>query len=133
MFPKDRTTILGSAPGSSSSSIPTEVIASGSTLFQGGIAAAVVQEGTAFAGAPADHPSDQDGVIAAGVSGVPLALDVGEGPVQQDQTFGAPVIAHAVEAILVGIGEAARERLLRTLQNVDHEDLGRADGVVQLG
>ena len=80
----------GSAAGSSSSSHPTGLRpAARATSPEGGVAAAIVEERMALAGVAADHPADDDRVVAAGIGGEPLALDVGQRAVQQDLPFGA--------------------------------------------
>ena len=47
-------------------------------------------------------------MVAARVGGEPLALDVGQRAVEQDLAVGADVIAHAVEPVVVLVGEPAR-------------------------
>ena len=68
-----------------------------------------------------------DGVIAARVLGLALTLDMSQGAVEQDQTFGAQVVTNPLEPILVLVGKAPSQCFLVTAQNVDHEFIHSED------
>src|SRR6185295_5142848 len=139
MLPSDTATAAGSAAGSSSSSMPRGLGTSGAAGPTGlgsgecGIASPVVEERVSVPGIPAYDLADDDRVVAAGIDREPLALDVGEGPVQPDLAFRADVVADPVEAVVVLVGKPARELLLAAGQDVHHELRRRHDQIVQLG
>src|SRR5688572_28693686 len=79
-----------------------------------------------------DSP-DHDRVVPTRVVGLALALDVGQGPVQQDEPIQTQVISNTFEAILVLVGKPPSKCLLGTGENVYYELLRAQDGVMHIG
>src|SRR5687767_8626852 len=134
MFRSDSATAAGSAAGSSSSSVPMDVIASPPIISpEHRVPAAVIEERVAVAGGAAHDAAEHDGVVAGGILRVPLTDEVGEYSIEQDQPFRAEMVPDAVEAILMLVGEPAGQYLLGTADHV-HDELRRLhDHIMQLG
>ena len=135
MLRSESATVAGSAAGSSSSSAPDR--ADGQRLERLTRGRRSRRDSTGAGGRRAVSPPITRPTTMVwsppGIGGEPLALDVGQRAVEQDQALGAEVVADAVEPVLVLVGEAPRELLLGALQDVHHE-LGRGeDEIVQLG
>ena len=89
-------------------------------LFQRGIAAAIIQEWAAIAGLPAQNLPNDNVWSPRLILGMPMALDVGQGALEQDQAVGLGD-THPVEAVDVLVGKTARQSLLGAAEHVDHK------------